>query len=423
MKHLVFISLVFLVSISMAACSSEQLIDPTFTSTPTTTLTPTSLPTSTLTPTLTPTHVPTPTNTLTPTLTPIPIGGGSGKILFSQITEGEIVTFYDGSTGSMVSSILQLMDLANPPGEALISKEKLEEILNMNLIASRFVPSPDGSKSLIVACTSFEPRGCINEVYISTLDLSNFVPIIVDDSSFAHWVWSPDSTKLLGIVYSDTTKSFYVINNDGSEMRKLVELSGSNRYYGDPYWSFDGSEIYWAQFGGLRAINVDGSNNRRHLGDDFLNLRSLQFSPDGQKVAYFLNISGGYFLNVANGDFSNAQIVFEIDSKFNSPEVISWSQDNQFILVKYYLCPELACGGGFPKTELIKADDGKIVSFNVPEANIKEFCGWAPNDEFVYIHKDDNGMEYLVLVELSHIGFPDSSYKIPFNGECPIWLP
>lgn len=275
MRHLFLVSLVILISTSTASCGPGELFGPKFTSTPTTTLTLTSTSTSTITPT--------PTITLTPTPTPTPIGGGSGMILVVQETDGEIVTLSEGSKYPYPSSILRLMDLNDPPGKVLISKEQLEDILNKHLISTFFDPSPDGSKTLIYACTSFERSGCSSEVYIASLDLSSLVPIKVDAAKYMNWVWSPDSTKVLGQVFFETGNSIYVVKSDGSELRKL---GGSIYYNGDPFWSFDGLKIYWFQNGGLTVTNVDGSNNHRVVDVDFYS-RSLQFSPDGQKVAFF----------------------------------------------------------------------------------------------------------------------------------------
>lgn len=147
-----------------------------------------------------------------------------------------------------------------------------------------------------------------------------------------------------------------------------------------------------------------------------------------KKLRFFLDKQGGDTLNVANADFSNANMIFEVDSKYNTPYVLYWSHDNQYIVVRYYLCPigsAPGCSGGAPTTEIVKADGGGIVSLrSAPEANIKDFCGWAPDNKFVYILKDDNGLEYLALVDLSQLDSPESSVRISYIGlGCPFWLP
>jgi len=320
--------------------------------------------------------------------------------------------------------VLQLLQLVSSSVKTLISfsNERLGEILGKQLRFGVSYPSPDGSMILIYAFTD-EPNGRFYEAYIASLDLITLVPIKVDWTNYTEWVWSPDSTKLLSQVAFGNNRMIYVINSDGSELRKLVDATP---YSWDPYWSFDGSEIYWSDYGVLRAINIDSLIIHR-IGDGYNNLESLVFSPNGQKVAYFLFTKGKSSLYVANADFSNANMIFRLDRESYNPLAPSWSPDNQYILVNYYPCPEFighGCRSSKIEGAIVKADDGESVSLSVPEGNIKTLCGWAPDGKFVYIRKEDTGREYLELVDLSHLDSPESSVRISYQDlGCPIWLP
>lgn len=404
--------LALILSLLISGCEPGQLFSPTVTATSTITVTPTSTFTSTITPT--------PTITLTPTPIPTPLGGGSGKILFISETLGETVTYYDGSQGAYPSYELKLMQLSDLASNSLISKAQLEGLLNEPFISTSFNPSPDGSKTLIYACTSFKGY-CSDEVYIASLDLNSIVPLRVDGAESTWWKWSPDGTMLAGTAYVGNAKNeIYVINSDGSELRKIVE-SGYNY---DPFWSPDGTIVYWQQYETLRMVNIFGSNNQP-VSDGFVPFRGgAQFSPDGQEVAFFVN---DYSLYVAKFDFSSANKIFETSSE-NTPQVLSWSHDNQYILIQYTRCPEgvePGCGYGLHIEAIIRANNGEEFSLGVPDTNMKLLCSWSPDDKFVYIRHDDNGLEYLVFADLSHLDSPDSSVGIRFNdGACPIiWLP
>ncbi len=100
--------------------------------------------------------------------------------------------------------------------------------------------------------------------------------------------WSPDCSRL---VYTENA-SLWVVNNDGTGARKLVNNDGGYLYFAS--WSPDGTRIAYSrgqndENGNWQAhiwtVNVDGShNNQRTEGDVIDNWAT--WSPDGKWLAF-----------------------------------------------------------------------------------------------------------------------------------------
>lgn len=397
MKRIFFIILVIGIVLSITSCKSGQSFEPTTTPTQT----------STSIPTITPTPTPTPAPTATP------IGGGSGEILFSSSVQ-EKAKLENGNTLLYTGEQLNLLEFDPRETKALISKDQMVEILSKDLYRTRFLPSPDGKQVLITASTAVSfGEFDTYEYYIASLDLSSLVPILDAGATAINWIWSPDGSMLLGDTLIDNSKLIYIVNNDGSGLRKLIE----NPTITDPEWSFDGSKVYWLAVGLPMVTDLDGTNTQ--LLDGLL-LIDKSFSPDGKKVAYLTEDSELY---IADDDFSNAQL---ISGDFNSvschgqfpSKFLDWSGDSQYIIFQSNSC--LSIGGQlFPSAleYLFQISDGGLVKVGIGA----EFCGWSPDNKFVYIKERDEGNQ-LVLVDVEFIGTA-AEVEISYSGRCPSWIP
>lgn len=397
MKRLFFIVLVISIG-SITACSPGQSIEPTTT------------------PTLTSTPIP--TSTPTPAPTPTPIGGGGGEILFSS-TVSEKAPMGNGLFLNYTSYKLDLLDLDTMESRELITKDLLSEELGKELYRTRFSPSPDGTKVLIAASTAVsfgEPD--THEYYIASLDLSSLVPILDSGATAINWIWSPDGSMLLGDALESNLKTLYIINSDGSGLRKLIE----NWLITSPEWSFDGLKIYYLDLGNPMVIDIDGSNKQQAGGIE-LYLKQMLFSPDGDRVAYFTNDSELY---IADNDFSNAQLIpgnYASESCKGQflPRILEWSSESQYIIVQTNYCFNIR-GQLFPQATdfLIRISDGAPVDVGA-DARGQHLCGWSPDKTYVYIKDGDEGNQ-LVLVDVELIG-TDAELEISYSGGCPSWIP
>jgi TolB protein len=118
-------------------------------------------------------------------------------------------------------------------------------------------------------------------------------------------VWSPDGRKI-AFVRSNTRLGVYVVNADGSGVRKLTPKP-MGALYAAPAWSPDGRKI---AFAGERdgnseiyLMNADGGGQRNLT----LNLAydgDPAWSPDGQRITFVSNRDGRYEVYVMNADGS-----------------------------------------------------------------------------------------------------------------------
>ena len=102
---------------------------------------------------------------------------------------------------------------------------------------------------------------------------------------------SPDRTKVLFISNRDGNNEIYVMNLDGSDLRRLTNNKTEELYAN---WSPDGSKIVFessSQIGvesDIWIMNADGSNQHNLTSYPGLDMRPV-FSPDGTRIAFGSN--------------------------------------------------------------------------------------------------------------------------------------
>jgi len=173
--------------------------------------------------------------------------------------------------------------------------------------------SPDGRKLLLVV-TSISAPGCgyCSRLWVLNADgsgLRDLTRNLGGSRGFGAWpasdaVWSPDGRKI-AFVRSNTRRGVYVVNAEGSGMRKLTRQP--MEAYAAPAWSPDGRKI---AFAGERdgnseiyLMNADGSG-QRSLTSDLAYDGDPSWSPDGRKITFVSNRDGRYAVYVMNADGS-----------------------------------------------------------------------------------------------------------------------
>jgi TolB protein len=119
--------------------------------------------------------------------------------------------------------------------------------------------SPDGSKMAFVSNRSGNPQ-----IYVKDLQTGNDERITFDLKYCTSPVWS-QTNKVAFASMNDGKFDIYIINPDGSNMKKLTDGSGNNE---DPCWSPDGRFLVFSSNRDgsgyhLYLMNANGENQRR----------------------------------------------------------------------------------------------------------------------------------------------------------------
>ncbi|MBA4313445.1 MAG: hypothetical protein C0417_12550 [Chlorobiaceae bacterium] len=188
--------------------------------------------------------------------------------------------------------------------------------------------SPDGSQIVCSALRSARVYPSLNIVDATTGTTNLLLPDSVHTGSVS---WSANNQ--LAFVFSrDSTNGMAVINANGTGMMLL----DSSSFFNALRWSPDGSTILYAKHlnydSDVYTMNVFTTTtiHRLHFTDD-TQIASLRYSPNGQKISYYLygssNTTYLYVMNLSDG--SAQQIAVQSTDG-------SWSPDSkQIVYVSY----------------------------------------------------------------------------------------
>jgi uncharacterized repeat protein (TIGR01451 family) len=158
-------------------------------------------------------------------------------------------------------------------------------LTNSKFIEAQPALSPDGRR---VAFVSDRGEGDL-DIYVAPFDPNGPLgqPVLLTHlSKDQYWpVWSPDGTRLAFYSYVGDQAEIFVINADGSGLRRLTDNPAFDGY---PTWSPDGARLAFSstRTGGYRihVMNADGSG----VGQVSSQVGSLfpVWSPDGGRILY-----------------------------------------------------------------------------------------------------------------------------------------
>ena len=176
---------------------------------------------------------------------------------------------------------------------------------------SRASWSPDGAWLAYAADTKQEST--IRLVRPDGSDEMSIGPVLTDRDYFSV-SFSPDGTSLLFDQGTDVGFGIFVMNIDGTGVRRISE--GDRDY--NPSWSPDGSRIAFTHTDGpmdsdIFVMDADGSNTVR-LTDGANGNTNLDpvWSPDGSRIAYQAGVTGGPGpLRLIDPDGGNPRLVLD----------------------------------------------------------------------------------------------------------------
>jgi len=195
--------------------------------------------------------------------------------------------------------------------------------------------SKDGKKACFMGQKGDERS---DNLYVFNMDDKDVLKLTHFDKEY-FWTpknprWSPDGTKITfeGPNLSKTIKpswaktplhpgTLYIINSDGTGMRRLFEVSGKEDRFGGgriASWSSDGKKLVFAshksgeKVDNIYVCNADGTEITQ-ITNSLFDEREPVFSPDGKQIAYTAYPRGVYMsgseIYVVNIDGTNKRRV------------------------------------------------------------------------------------------------------------------
>src|SRR5215203_1182560 len=254
-----------------------------------------------------------------------------------------------------------------------------------------FAWSPDGGKIAFIRGLSAP-----SDLYVVNADgtkeahlTTSFSANSEDETQLGPPVWSPDGNKIAfaSSTLTDTSASasgepasapaeglsgIYLINVDGTGLRKLEAAVGLGNRLGVPIWSPDGNKIaFWDLGGAIDVINADGSG-RKELTANANDPPQLAWSPDGKRIAF---IDASLELHVINADGGGQRRLTNTPgpSFVASP---TWSPDSEKIA---YSCPFVSLIRSYTDLCVINADGTgmKRIASKVAPQGFAVAASWA----------------------------------------------
>jgi Tol biopolymer transport system component len=269
----------------------------------------------------------------------------------------------------------------NPDGQRQRDVTRREDMVFKN--APSWAPS--ANEVVYIHSNSQDFRAKLLSVYI----FGNEEPVFLGDSILdgTEPEWAPDGKQIVYAV-RHPTRQYLQILTVKTGLRHNLTPPSDNVFHYNPCWSPDSQKVAFVEFRtGQQAIHVANRDGSDHvnLSDAAnyhgTNLRELQWSPDGNWIA-FVGIeenSATYNIYLLRPDGTGYNQLTSLDGQ---PINLRWSPDSQWLIFTVVF--------GADGVYRMRVADGKLESLPL-SANPNQPITWSPDGKWIYYSRlDDN---------------------------------
>jgi Tol biopolymer transport system component/DNA-binding winged helix-turn-helix (wHTH) protein len=293
------------------------------------------------------------------------------------------------------------------------AKSTLVRLTNNSAMDGRPVWSPDGSRIAF-----WSNRDGKKEIYVMDADGSNVKRLTNNLADDVNPSWSPEGRRILFESERDGNREIYVMDADGGNQ---IRLTKNNAVDGTGTWSPDGSLIAFASNRDtgppynpynldIYVMNADGSNVRRIVDDPEYDV-GPQWSPDGRKILFQTGRNGNFDVYEMNTDGTGQRnLTADYDKSDGAPV---WSLDGNNIAFSRRI-------EGKSQIFVMDADGGNLKRVTNNSANNEAPC-WSPDGSKLIFQTDRDGN--LEIYVMSVDGELDQLTDHPADDLSPDWSP
>ncbi len=272
------------------------------------------------------------------------------------------------------------------------ARSMLIRLTNNNAMDCDPAWSPDGSRIVF-----WSNRDGTKQIYVIDADGSNVKRLTNNFADDVNPSWSPDGRRILFDSERDGNKEVYVMDADGGNQIRLTRNNAvdttatwspvggliafaSNRDTGPPYNPYN-LDIY--------VMNADGSNVRRIVDDPEYDV-GPQWSPDGRKIVFMTGRNRNFDVYEMNADGTGQKnLTSDYDKSDGAPV---WSLDGRNIAFSRKI-------QGKDQIFVMSSDGGNLKQVTHGSAN-NASPGWSPDGSKLILNTDHDGNWEIYMISV-----------------------